>query len=232
MKRAIVMILLGLAANAVAQQVRVMVQVIEVPHVALTKWTSAEKLNGYALHDRAMKLTETGEAEVMETIVLLAQNGQKAVAESHPERIAPTIFNRAEPQVTPGPESKERHVWRAYDAVFHDAFETRNAGPSLEIEPTIAIGGQFVDLRYAFEIVDRIGLETWTEFRDQWGDASVRTPIYTTRRITSAMTLRPGSFELCTVLTPKPAEVPAATTRQLVFVRCDLLKSGTENEDE
>jgi hypothetical protein len=72
-------------------------------------------------------------------------------------------------------------------------------------------------------MIDRAGLTTWTEFRDEWGDASVRMPVFDSRRSTSAITLVPGVFDLWTVFTPKPAAVPAAATRQLLFVRADLV---------
>jgi hypothetical protein len=93
----------------------------------------------------------------------------------------------------------------------------------MEVEPIAGEDGQMVDLRFAFEIVDRIALETLREFRDAWGDASVRVPVYTTKRITGAITQRPGMFELVNVFTPQSAEVPAAATRQMVFVRCEFL---------
>jgi hypothetical protein len=214
-----------LASGARADQVRVVMQVIEVPHAVLTKWTGTEKLKGHELHERAMKLTMTGEAEVIDTNLLVVQSGLKALAESVSERSKPAEHDLEMPHQVEKAEQLARRVWRAYDNTFGAMFETRNVGTTMEIEPTVGKGGELVDLRFAFDVVDYIALETWTEFRDQWGDASVRMPIYGTRRFTGAITQRPGTFELCNVFTPKPAEVPAAPTRQLLFVRCDVLKA-------
>jgi len=200
-------------------------QVIEVPHAELTKWTSKEKLTGRELHERAANLAATGEAEVIETVMVIARSGERALVESIGEVIYPTEW---EPPTLPGtigsaPEKDFElpNYTAAHRALF--SFETRDAGATLEIEPMAGKDGQWVDLRYAFHMVDRVALETWMEFRDQWGDASMRVPIFGARRITSAVTLHPGTFELCNVFTPNPPPVPAVAMRQLVFVRCDVL---------
>jgi hypothetical protein len=44
--------------------------------------------------------------------------------------------------------------------------------------------------------------------------------------MTGSLTLSSGVFDLWNVFTPKPAAVPAAATRQLVFVRADVLPTG------
>ena len=224
------MILLALATAAVAGQVRVMVQVIEVPHAALTKWTGTGKLTGRELHDRAMKLAATGEAEIVDTHVVIARSGEKAEIESYAEMISPSIYEFvgcafALPMLPPEPvkEKKPEHrSRRAFDMTF-DSFETRNIGNTLEIEPMVGDEGGAIELRLALKLAGRDALTTWIEFVDQWGDASIRTPEYRKQSMVGSLILLPGTFELFNVFTPKPAAVPAATTRQLVFVRCDVL---------
>jgi hypothetical protein len=225
MNSAVIMILLALATSAVAQQARVTVQVIEVPHRELTKWMGAEKLTGKELHERAVKLAATGEAEIVETNVLIARSGEKALLESIVERIYPSereVSDGLDPLPPPvDPKLLEIRYFRPSDA--QPEFETRNNGTTLEIEPTVAKDGKVVDLRFQWELVDRVALTTWTEFIDQWGDASIRTPEFENHEITGHLTLVTGTFELCNVFMPKPTAVPAATTRQLVFVRADIL---------
>jgi hypothetical protein len=221
MKAAVFLMLL--AASAMAQQVRVTVRVIEVPHQELTKWTTGEKLRGSELHERALKLALAGGAEIVDTNVLIARSGEKALTESFAEVIYPTEWEPpglGAPQLPLDLKQEFPPYFRPSDFV---SFETRNAGTTLEIEPMVSHDGGFIDLRLAFEMVDRESLATWTEFRDEWGDASVKRPIFQNRRLTSAITLVPGAFELFNVFTPKPAAVPAAATRQLVFVRADVL---------
>lgn len=212
-------------AENVVRHVRVIVQVVEVPHAALTKWTTGETLPGREIHERAMKLAEAGEAEIVETCVLIARSGERALAESIAEIIFPSEYEPPGSDLLPlnKADSNTFRYKRAFESSVMTSFETRNTGVSLEIEPTIGGGNRMVDLRAYFGMIDRAGLTTWTEFRDQWGDASVRMPDFDTRKLTSAITLVPGVFDLWTVFTPKPAAVPAAVTRQLLFVRADLV---------
>lgn len=224
MKAALFLILL--ATGALAQQVRVTVRVIEVPHRELTKWTAGERPGGPELHDRALKLALAGGAEIVDTNVLVVRSGEKAVTESIAETIYPTEWEPSGMGLEGNPlDSKEPFpiLLRPTDFV---SFETRNTGTTLEIEPMIHAGRGMIDLRLSFEMVERAALETWMEFRDEWGDASVKRPIFDTRRLTSAITLAAGRFELFNVFNPKPATVPAAATRQLVFVGAEILPTS------
>ncbi|WP_264501620.1 hypothetical protein [Luteolibacter flavescens] len=227
MKRAAVLSLLALATSAMAGQTRVTVQVIEVPHAELTKWMSSGKASGEELHERAMKLASSGAAEIVDTNVVLARSGEKALVESIAEVIFPTEYEGSD-MAAP---AKEPLVFdpnapfspRPWPNLFANAFETRNAGTTIEIEATLSESGKHVDLRLSFEMVDQDSLMTWTEYRDQWGEASIKRPIFETKRLTGALTLVSGKFELFNIFTPKPAAMPAATTRQMVFVRCEVL---------
>jgi len=225
MKRAIVMILLALAANAVAKQVRVTVRVIEVPHRELTRWTTGEKLRGQELHDRALKLALDGGAEIVDTNVVVVRNGEKALTESISEMIYPVEPEPSSMGGTGFPPSKEFKgeyppLMRPF---LFGSFATRNTGSMVEIEPKVSPDHKQVDLRLAYEMVDRASLATWMEYRDELGDGSVRKPIFDTRRLTTSMTLVAGRFELFNVFTPKPPAVPAVATRQLVFVKADVI---------
>jgi hypothetical protein len=212
-------------AQNVIHHVRVIMQVVEVPHAALTKLTTGETLPGREIHERAMKLTESGEAEIVETCVLIVRSGEKALAESIAEVIFPSEYEPPGSDLLPlnKADSNAFRYKRAFESSVMTSFETRNTGVTLEIHPTALAGGRMVDLLAYFEMIDRASLTTWTEFRDQWGDASVRMPEFDSRKLTSAITLVPGVFDLWTVFTPKPAAVPAAVTRQLLFVRADLV---------
>jgi hypothetical protein len=223
---AVISLALALCGIAAGEQVRVILQVVEVPHAALTKWTTGETLPGREIHDRAMKLVENGEAEVVETCVLVARSGERALAETISERIYPT---ETEPSSLPGtlPQSGLANgqfpAIRPFRPAGYTAFETRNAGSTLSIEPMVEPESGKLDVRMELEMVDRAALIQWGEFKDQWGDAAVRMPVFDTQRMISSVALTSGVFDLWNVFTPKPAAVPAAATKQLVFVRADLV---------
>lgn len=215
------------ASAAAAQQVRVTVRVIEVPHAQVMKWTGGAPMKGWQLHDEAVKLALAGGAEIGETNVLTVRSGNKGIAESIAEMISPTEYYPEgldqRPVVPVGANLQVPRSLRPFDFT---SFETRNTGVTLEIEPTVAPGGKMVDLRLSLDMVDRASLTTWTEFRDAWGDASVRMPVYDSKRFSNSIPLADGVFELWQVFNPKPVAVPTVTTRMMVFVCADVLQTG------
>lgn len=207
--------------------IRVSVQFIEVPHPVLTEWMSGSETSGPGLHAKAMVLTKTGGAKVLETSMVVCRSGIKATVESVREEIYPTEY--APPVLAgsfnsvPGPRilplSPINPKFRS-----PTAFDTRNTGVTLEVEPTMGENDQIIDLRFSAEIVSRLRLETWMEHKDAWGNAPIRMPIFEAWRSQTSLTLQSGKFELASVITPKPdAPTPAVTRRILLFVRADTL---------
>ncbi len=220
-----------LATGAAAQQVRVTLRVIEVPHAQVMKWTGGAPMKGWQLHDEAVKLVLAGGAEIVETNVLTVRSGENASVESIAEMLYPTEpdasgVGSALPSTPLGEGTFSYRYTRAFDPAFFGDFETRNTGVTLEVEPTVDPGGKMVDLRLLLDMVDRASLTTWTEFRDEWGDASIRMPVYDSKRFLNSITLADGVFELWQVFNPKPVAVPAVTTRMMVFVCADVLPSS------
>jgi hypothetical protein len=219
-----------LVTGAAAQQVRVTVRVVEVPHAQMTKWTGGTPMKGWQLHDEAVKLALAGGAEIVETNVLTVRSGYKAVVESIAEMLSPTEQEPSSGGAGGGGldlvGSPPYLYHRAFDAASLDAFETRNAGVTFEIEAMAAAKGKMVDLRLSLDMTHRASLTTWTEFRDPWGDASVRLPVYDSKRFSNSITLADGVFELWNVFNPKPVAVPAVTTRMMVFVCADVLPTS------
>lgn len=218
-----------LATGAAAQQVRVTLRVIEVPHAQVMKWTSGTPMKGWQLHDKAVKLALAGGAEIVETNVLTVRSGYKAIVESIAEMIYPVEVATWDPRGSPTvPSELTEATAKANSARFARpsdfySFETRNTGVSLEIEPTVALGGKMVDLRLSLDMTDRASMTTWSEFRDEWGDASIRMPVYDSKRFSNSIPLADGVFELWQVFNQKPVAVPAVTTRMMVFVRAEVV---------
>ena len=93
---------------------------------------------------------------------------------------------------------------------------------TFEIEPTLGANDQIIDLRFVPEIVSLLRLDTWMEHTDEWGDASLRMPVFETWRVNARVTLMAGQFEMVSVITPKSA-APAVSRKLLVFVRADVI---------
>lgn len=207
------------------KNLRVCVQFIEMSHPVLTELLSGKAESGDVVHQKAMALTKEGKAKLLESCMIMGQSGRKATVESICEEIYPSEYDppgfgpEIDPR-TPPPSPRPPLTWPI-------AFETRNTGTTLEIEPTVDETGQLIDLRFIPEIVDVSRLETIKKYTDEWGDASYRQPIFETWRSNTDVTLVPGKFELAATITPKPADLVPATLRKiLVFVRCDVLPVG------
>lgn len=212
-------------ADSITPNVRVSLQFIGVAHPVMTELLENPEAGGDALHSKAMGLAKQGKAEVVETCVLACRSGEGASAGSLREEIFPTDFAAAElpshstasapPSVSPYGDPMHRYI---------SAFETRNAGVALEIKPTVDWKSKLIDLQLISEIVRPLRLETLMDYKDQWGNASRRMPIYETCRTRVSLDLRPGEFQLVSTITPradKPA--PASDRRILLFVRADMV---------
>ena len=175
------------------------------------------------LHERALKLASAGGAEIHDTSLVVARNGERALIESIAEVVYPVEPEPAKGGPSIPLDSKVYFPPPPRPWAF-SSFATRNAGTTVEIEPTVSPDDKVVDLRLEIEMIDRASLMTWMEYRDELGDGSIRKPIFDTRRLTGALTVVPGHFELFNVFTPKPPAVPAVATRQLLFVRAEVMK--------
>lgn len=217
----------GIAAGVPndSRQTRVSIQFIEVPHSELTEMLAGTETNGRALHAKAEALCKQGQAKILETCMMVCRSRRKAVAESIREEIYPTEY--APPGLPCGFTSGRDPLAPPMNPKFRSptAFDTRNTGTSLEVTADFTDKG-LIELQLNLEMTSRLRLETSMEHIDQWGDGSVRMPIFERSRFNSSITVKPGSFELISTLTPKtrtPAPAPALSKKIFVFARADLL---------
>jgi hypothetical protein len=209
--------------------IRVWIQFIEVPHPVLTEMLAKEKPGGPAIHDKAFALSKEGTAKILETSMVMGRSGQRSTVESISEVMYPCEYDPPgwpfpdqKPPVPPPDPTPRKPFIRPDQGV---GFATRNTGVTFEIEPTLNENERFIDLRFTPEVVSLVRQDIVMEHVDEWGDASLRMPVFETWRLNNtALTLVAGQFELVSVLTPKPnAPGPAALRKILVFVRADVV---------
>ena len=216
-------------ADERAKSIRICVQFIEVAHPALTEMLAGPDTAGPQLHDKALALAKDGRAKLLESSVVMTRPGRKATVQSIREMIYQTEYVPPQlPQAPPAPPPKKPLVRPALGDF--DAWETRNLGTTLEIEPWLQNNdGRMIELRFVPEIVQLLRLETFMEYVDQWGDASLRMPIFEVWRVNTSVTLMAGQFEMVGVITPKQNTPGPVTTRKLlVFVRADIVPVPTQ----
>lgn len=195
------------------------------------------------LRDELEALVDSGEAELLETVWLLSRSGQRAKTESIREVIYPTEYDPPEIPATYGGgvpvEAKDVKDQPGADlqavsalspagpevpmtSATPTAFETRNTGVTLEVDPVLSSDNKYVDLNLAPEIVAHIDDLYFTrEGREDsaWGVDHIGMPLFYTMKTTTQMTVVPGNYNLLGIHTPHEDR----TKRILALLRCDLI---------
>lgn len=217
------------------KQIRVQVEFIDVPHEQLTELLFGEKppANDVEMRKRVAELIKEGEASIMETMVCTARSGQKATSESIQEFIYPTEYEPAElPNNSGGDDKNDTETAKVTRRDFATgptptAFETRNLGSTLEIEPILGIDNKIIDLRFIPEIVYHVGNEVWAEWKGHYGNSPVQMPKIYKLSVNTNLTLITGRPILAAALSPKDEQgKPDFTRKLMVFVRADVLTPG------
>ena len=222
------------------KQIRVQAEFIEVSHEQLTELLFAPKVpaNDTELRKQLDQLVKDGKAGIVETLLCTARSGQKATTQSIEEFIYPTEYEPA--QLPEDSRSKDKDNEKDKDAnkprttLIADAvgptptaFETRNLGSTLEIEPTLSEDNKIIDLRFVPEIVYHVGNNIWAEWKGEHGNSPIQMPTFYTLRVNTSITLADGQPMLVAALSPKNKDgVPDFTRKLMVFVKADVITTG------
>jgi len=123
-------------AEVTPSGILILVEWIEVEHEDFSDWVFENKLTPDAtnLRKEVQRWKKDGDAEVIRTVVVHAQNGQRAKVESISEFIYATEYDPPEVPNEPNLSDKsELPVTPATGA----AFETRNLGTTVEVDPVL-----------------------------------------------------------------------------------------------
>ncbi len=216
-------------------QVQVTMEFIEVPQAEVTRLLYKEKLgkDGSKLREELQKLVDAQKADLYETMMVVARSGQKATIESVREVISPTEY---EPPQIPSEIKVDKETMDSAEKLktltslmtsnTPTAFETRNTGSTLEIEPTIGDDDQTIDLRTVPEMVFETTWRKWNVHKDLLGNGSaIEMPYFYMLRTNTSLTLADGMPQLLSVLTPKGADgTPDPSRKMLVIVTADVVK--------
>lgn len=217
--------------TAEKKQIRVQVEFIDLPHEQLTELMFGEKpaANDTELRQRVAQLVKDGKAKVMETLLCTGRSGQKSSTESIEEFIYPTEYEpasfaaenkKAESAKT---EAAAPGKWEGIGP-SPTAFETRNLGSTMEIEPNVSEDGDTINLLLVPEIVYHVKNEIWAEWKDEHGSAPVQVPVMYCLRLNTTVKVHDGKPFLVGALTPKNDKgEPDHDRKLMVFVKANVL---------
>jgi hypothetical protein len=178
-------------------------------------------------------LVRSGKASVVETLLCTSKSGQKVSSESIEEFIYPTEYEPAtlpdHSQAKDGEGAKKSEGTRPDAAIgpTPTAFEPRNVGSTLEIEPTLSHDDKTIHLRFVPEIVYHVGNQVWAEWKGEHGNSPIQMPKFYVLRVSTSVTLTDGHYMLTAALSPKDKNGNLDSTRKLmVFVKANVITTG------
>jgi len=218
-------------ANNDSRQIRVQVEFIELAHEQFTALMSAEHpaANDGTLRKQVGELVANSKATIVESMLCTAKHGQTSKSESIEEFIYPTEFEPSQIPAHPNNGTGIMTIEPHDPAVgpTASAWETRNLGSTLEIQPSLSDDNKLVNLRLVPELVYHVGNQLWSEWKDAHGTANVQTPTFYTLRLNTRVVTGVDEYLLAAALSPKNKDgFPDFSRKVMVFVKCDVLSSA------
>ena len=152
-------------------------------------------------------------------ILVAARSGQRAKVESVDEYVYPTEYN---PPKIPNDVTLKDGAEAPIAATSPTAFETRNLGTTLEVDPVLGADNHTVDLSLAPENVKLKGVEQWHK---KTTDPRFLThfPTFYTMKISTQVTSQDGRYAFLGTTRPLKATNPKRKDPLVLqFVRSDV----------
>jgi hypothetical protein len=217
------------AESLLPKMVRVQVEFIEVPHETMTELLAEPRktANDTPLRAKLQELVKEGKAKMIETQMVTARSGQKAMTESVQEMIYPCEYDRSQVQHVAPENEQPQPPPPVASAPTPVAWETRNLGSTLEIEPTIGENDKIIDLRLLPTLVYHSGNRVWHEETKDKDTYKIQMPDFYKIQFDTSTTLITGQPFLISAVSPKNEKGDADFTKKvLIFVRADVLTVG------
>lgn len=203
------------------KQLFIILEMIEVNHADFTKWLLENRMERDAtgLRRTVQEWVRAGQGTILETTTVMARSGQRAKVESIDEYIYPTEYD---PPSVPNEVTLSDGAAAPISGVTPTAFETRNLGVTLEVDPVLNAEESAIDLNLAPE---RVELAGFTEWSSEKIDELFKTtqPTFHTMKTTTQVTVPDGGYVLLGTTRPLHPATPERTDALVLnFVRVDV----------
>ncbi len=216
-------------AVSAPKMIRVQVEFIEVAHKDLTRLMMGENsgaADATAMRIKLQTMVDEEKAKILDTQIMTARSGQKSTSESFQEFIYPTEYEpmtclpREKAQVP-----KDISMGSMGNPATPTAFETKNVGSMLEIEPILGENDKLIDLRFLPELIWYTGDKVWQERKDELGNITkVTQPNFYKLGINTSITCIDGQYNMVGVVSPKNEAGETDLERKaMIFVKCNVL---------
>ncbi|MCG8602358.1 MAG: hypothetical protein MI807_19595 [Verrucomicrobiales bacterium] len=216
------------------RQLRIQLEWIEMSHETMTEMLEDEsgmevdgRLSGNAgpLRESVKELIDEKDARILETAIVTARSGQRAKVESIAEFIYPTEYDP--PSTVTGTEAKSPRIRLAPQAT---AFETRNLGMTLEVDPVLGADDRTIDLNLAPEIVYLVDQENYGSFDGDDHEVEVVMPTFYTMKTTTQITMIDGQYTFLGAHSPFNEDTLRMDSERkvLLFLKTDIVYVGLD----
>ncbi|NNE91433.1 MAG: hypothetical protein HKN23_07280 [Verrucomicrobiales bacterium] len=226
-------------APVISPGVNVLVEFIEVQQADFAEWSLENPLpsNATPLRKAVQTWVKAGKGRLIEIGVVHARSGNRAKIESVTEIIYPTEYDPPEVPAAAAPVGAAKGGKGAAPPPAAipagrfpmtppnpTAFETRNTGFTLEVDPVLGENGE-IDLNLSPELVHQ--LKDGEVYETAIGDASLKVfmPTFSALKPTTQITLANGAYGLIAVgkLPPEKQSEDLEKPIVIMFVRADSL---------
>ena len=236
-------------ADDVVRQVGILIEYIQLDAPVASKLVRkhATAADATAFRDEVQELVDEKQANarVLESGYIVTSPGQRAKIESIHEFIYPTEYDPPGPPQSFGADSGFGGAGGFGSSIFPvvpgipTAFDVRNIGHTMEVEPNVDVSGQIISLNIAPEIVDFVAFTTYGT-----GLAESLQPLFHVLKLQTNLNIPTNGYALASVQMPRDkdagedAVVPDESQRVLVFVRGTLIEipagdeEGSDDPDE
>lgn len=186
--------------------------------------TATISSNANLMLQAVRELVKEDEAIHLETSIVTSRSGQRSKVESIQEFIYPTEYDP--PGMATGSGEGDDEI--ATTVPNPTAFETRNVGTTLEVDPVLGADDRTVDLNLAPELVYLVDRENYGEHRVGETEVDVVMPVFYTTKLTTQITLIAGEPYFAGVMTPHDEDTgkPDRNRKVMLFIRVDLIHTG------
>ena len=172
-----------------------------------------DQLSAKPLRKALGKLIDAKQAKLVQTAYLNTEQKQRAKTRSIDEHIAPTEYDPPELPMEITQNTRKEDI--VITPAFPTAYDVRDVGTKVELEPDISDDGKKVTLNIAQEIVNLL------RDRDVRGNAKkvpeplavIKLPAYYVTKLQGKLTLNANDFTLAAMLTP-----PGKTGKRILLI--------------
>lgn len=188
------------------KQVVIFLEYIEVDHNDFSDWLFENVMDsdGTKLRKEVQTWVKAGRAEIIESATVVARSGNRAKVESVDQYIYPTEYD---PPEIPNEITLKDGAEAPITAASPTAFETRNLGVTLEVDPVLGADNATIDLNLSPELVELEKVEAW---HNKAVDPKFMThmPSFYLQKITTQVTAQHGRYVFIGATRPLKAANP------------------------